>query len=156
MAILYRHYDPDVQGGPRRIAPKAGIPNTWKDEVSFGASQDTVKLLPFHSSKGLEYPIVVIPGAGLLPKPDEATEEDAQPALRGDDAGDIATDCDRGSQRLRGGRRGLVEFVAQAMRKVGADDTAIQSVGEGIHSDPIGTQMRTAIPSTLVAPLLPL
>jgi ATP-dependent exoDNAse (exonuclease V) beta subunit len=37
-----------------------------------------VKLLPFHSSKGLEYPIIVIPGAGLLPTPDKATEEDAR------------------------------------------------------------------------------
>ena len=57
---------------------KGGIPNTWKDDVTFGESQDTVKLLPFHSSKGLEYPIIVIPGAGLLPTPDKATEEDAR------------------------------------------------------------------------------
>ena len=41
-------------------------------------AQDTVKLLPFHSSKGLEYPIIVIPGAGLLPTQDKATEEDAR------------------------------------------------------------------------------
>lgn len=78
MAILYRHYDP-VCKVVRAELRRAGIPNTWKDEVSFGEHQDTVKLLPFHSSKGLEYPIVVIPGAGLLPKPDEeANEEDAR------------------------------------------------------------------------------
>ncbi|KAF0166627.1 MAG: hypothetical protein FD157_575 [Rhodocyclaceae bacterium] len=77
MAILYRHYDP-VCKTVRTELRKAGIPNTWKDDVTFGESQDTVKLLPFHSSKGLEYPIIVIPGAGLLPTPDEATEEDAR------------------------------------------------------------------------------
>ena len=77
MAILYRHYDP-VCKTVRTELRRAGIPNTWKDDVSFGGSQDTVKLLPFHSSKGLEYPIIVIPGAGLLPTPSEATEEDAR------------------------------------------------------------------------------
>lgn len=77
MAILYRHYDP-VCKTVRTELRKAGIPNTWKDDVTFGENQDTVKLLPFHSSKGLEYPIIVIPGAGLLPTPSEATEEDAR------------------------------------------------------------------------------
>jgi hypothetical protein len=77
MAILYRHYDP-VCKTVRAELRRAGIPNTWKDDVSFGEHQDTVKLLPFHSSKGLEYPIVVIPGAGLLPKTAEATEEEAR------------------------------------------------------------------------------
>lgn len=77
MAILYRHYDP-VCKAVRAELRKAGIPNTWKDDVSFGDKQDTVKLLPFHSSKGLEYPIIVIPGAGLLPTPEEANEEEAR------------------------------------------------------------------------------
>lgn len=77
MAILYRHYDP-VCKAVRAELRRAGIPNTWKDDVLFGEHQDTVKLLPFHSSKGLEYPIVVIPGTGLLPKPDEVSEEDAR------------------------------------------------------------------------------
>ena len=77
MAILYRHYDP-VCKTVRAELRRAGIPNTWKDDVSFGEHQDTVKLLPFHSSKGLEYPIIVIPGAGLLPKSDEANEEEAR------------------------------------------------------------------------------
>jgi hypothetical protein len=56
----------------------AGIPLTWKKDVTFAESQDTVKLLPFHSSKGLEYPIVVIPGAGLLPTPADASQDEAR------------------------------------------------------------------------------
>lgn len=77
MAILYRHYDPvckTVRGELRH----AGIPTTWKNDIQFGDQQDTVKLLPFHSSKGLEFPIVVIPGAGLMLPPDLAKEEDAR------------------------------------------------------------------------------
>jgi len=77
MAILYRHYDP-VCKTIRAQLRKAGIPNSWKDDITFDASQDTVKLLPFHSSKGLEYPIVVIPGAGLLPETLQASEEESR------------------------------------------------------------------------------
>ncbi|MCZ7655324.1 MAG: hypothetical protein M5R42_15190 [Rhodocyclaceae bacterium] len=50
MAILYRHYDP-VCKAVRAELRRAGIPNTWKDDVSFGEHQDTVKLLPFHSKQ---------------------------------------------------------------------------------------------------------
>ena len=77
IAILYRHYDP-VCKAVRAELRRAGIPNTWKDDVKFGEGQDTVKLLPFHSSKGLEYSIVVIPGAGLLPAPDMLNDEEAR------------------------------------------------------------------------------
>lgn len=77
MAVLYRHYDP-VCKAIRAELRKAAIPNTWKEDISFSDTQDTVKLMPFHSSKGLEYPVVAIPGAGLLPTPDKATEEDAR------------------------------------------------------------------------------
>jgi superfamily I DNA/RNA helicase len=37
---------------------------------------DTVKVVTFHSSKGLEYPVVAIPGLGYLPneREDEAQE----------------------------------------------------------------------------------
>jgi hypothetical protein len=77
MAILYRHYDPvckDVRAQLRRV----GIPTTWKDDVQFTSEQDTVKLLPFHSSKGLEFPLVVIPGAGLMSSPNEGSDEEAR------------------------------------------------------------------------------
>jgi len=38
--------------------------------------EDAVKLVTMHSSKGLEFPLVIIPGLGALPKPgkDEADE----------------------------------------------------------------------------------
>lgn len=76
MAILYRHYDP-VCKTIRAELRKAGVPNTWKDDVTFGEAQDTVKLIPFHSSKGLEFPVIVIPGTDLS-RSTEPSEEEAR------------------------------------------------------------------------------
>lgn len=69
MAVLYRHY-PTCKA-VRAALTKLGIPATWKDDIRFDAAQDTVRLLPFHSSKGLEFPLVVIPGANSLASEDE-------------------------------------------------------------------------------------
>jgi superfamily I DNA/RNA helicase len=61
MAVLYRHWEP-VGKTVNSVFRLAGIPLTWKDNIRFGDKQDTVKLLPFHSGKGLEFPLVAIPG----------------------------------------------------------------------------------------------
>lgn len=74
MAILYRYYEP-ICKTIRAELRKAGVPNTWKDDVTFGEAQDTVKLIPFHSSKGLEFPIIVIPGTDLARSADASEEE---------------------------------------------------------------------------------
>lgn len=71
MAVLYRHYEP-VGQTVNSVFRLAGIPVTWKDAVRFGPRQDTVKLLPFHRSKGLEFPLVAIPGIGREDGGDEA------------------------------------------------------------------------------------
>lgn len=39
---------------------------------------DTVKLITMHSSKGLEFPLVIIPGLGSLPKPGKNENEEAR------------------------------------------------------------------------------
>jgi hypothetical protein len=39
---------------------------------------DTVKLITMHSSKGLEFPLVIIPGLGSLPKPGKDEAEEAR------------------------------------------------------------------------------
>ncbi len=74
MAVLYRHWDP-VGKTVNSAFRLAGIPVTWKDNIRFGDKQDTVKLLPFHSSKGLEFPMVGIPGLGLKEKGSNPEEE---------------------------------------------------------------------------------
>ncbi len=50
---------------------EAGIPVEWlqQDNISrrYHHNEDSVKVLTFHSSKGLEFPVVAIPGLGYLP-----------------------------------------------------------------------------------------
>ena len=50
---------------------QAGIPVEWinrdKDSRNYDATQDSIKLVTMHSSKGLEFPIVCIPGLGSMP-----------------------------------------------------------------------------------------
>jgi len=58
---------------------RAGIPSRLAEgngKSSLFVVDDTVKLVTMHSSKGLEFPLVIIPGLGSLPKPgkDEADE----------------------------------------------------------------------------------
>lgn len=77
MAILYRHWDP-VGKAVNEVLQKAGIPYSWKDKIEFGDKQDTVKLLPFHSSKGLEFPVVAIPGADMGTAEKKIDEEEAR------------------------------------------------------------------------------
>ncbi len=58
----------------------AGIPVAWLnhqgDARAAAADPDSVKVVTFHSSKGLEYPVVAIPGLGYLPyaREDETAE----------------------------------------------------------------------------------
>ncbi len=77
MAVLYRRWDP-VGKSVSELLRKACIPFTWKDEIKFGSTQDTVKLLPFHSSKGLEFQVVAIPGADMETAKHKVDEEEAR------------------------------------------------------------------------------
>ena len=80
MAVLYRtHFM-----GEETVAGfnKVGIPIEWlhKDKQSrhFESRSDTVKVMTIHSSKGLEFPVVAIPGIGYLPLKDLDTNEEAR------------------------------------------------------------------------------
>ena len=50
---------------------KAGVPVECllesKEKMSYDPARDAVKIMTMHSSKGLEFPLVVIPGVGALP-----------------------------------------------------------------------------------------
>jgi len=77
IAVLYRY---GWQGDKLREAlTRAEIPcrvAEGKDKNSLFVVKDCVKLITMHSSKGLEFPLVIIPYLGQLPKPgeDEAYE----------------------------------------------------------------------------------
>jgi hypothetical protein len=61
---------------------EAGIPVTWLQENKqtrhFDGSLDNVKILTLHSSKGLEFPVVAIPGIGYLPYKNNDSSEEAR------------------------------------------------------------------------------
>lgn len=77
MAVLYRNYDPVGKLMNQKLK-SAGVPVSWQKEVKFTNEQDTVKLITMHSSKGLEFPFVAIPGLGLMPDKDAAVEDEAR------------------------------------------------------------------------------
>ena len=60
---------------------RAGIPSRLAEgngKSSLFVVEDTVKLVTMHSSKGLEFPLVIIPGLGSLPKPGKDEAEEAR------------------------------------------------------------------------------
>ncbi len=64
MAVLYRGaYDQKVMF---EALSKAHIPFVGKTNMSFDEKEERVKLLTFHSSKGLEFPFVAIPSGKII------------------------------------------------------------------------------------------
>jgi superfamily I DNA/RNA helicase len=49
-----------------------------KERKKFKPSEDSVKIMTMHSSKGLEFPVVAIPGLGFLPLKDMDSREEAK------------------------------------------------------------------------------
>jgi hypothetical protein len=80
MAIIYRvkFMGEEVMNRLRR----AGIPVEWLqgswESRHFDSSADSVKVMTMHSSKGLEFPVVAIPGVGYLPWKDFDPAEEAR------------------------------------------------------------------------------
>lgn len=77
MAILYRNWYP-VGKLINDAFAAAGIPITDHKKIEFGNKQDTVKLITYHSSKGLEFPLVAIPGVCIQTGDDIAIEDEAR------------------------------------------------------------------------------
>lgn len=77
MAVLYRNWDP-VGKVINDAFAAAGIPITGHKKIEFGDKQDTVKLITFHSSKGLEFPLVAIPGVCISTDDDKAAKDEAR------------------------------------------------------------------------------
>ena len=79
IAVLYRY---DWQGDKLREAlTHAGIacrPAEGKDKSSLFVVKDCVKLITMHSSKGLEFPLVIIPYLGQMPKAGEDENREAR------------------------------------------------------------------------------
>ena len=78
MAILYRRYNVGQQLS--ELLVRKGIPCQWQQDnkQSYTPLHDSVKLITMHSSKGLEFPMVCIPGMGLSAKADDDVQQEAR------------------------------------------------------------------------------
>lgn len=114
IAILYR----SKWMGERlfRELQAFGLPVDWlnqdRDSRNFDPSVQSIKLMTMHSSKGLEFPVVFIPGLGYLPNPHQAIAEEARllyvAMTRAIEV--LVLTCDRPSR--------FVERIQQALEKV--------------------------------------
>ncbi len=77
MAVIYRDY-PRIGKTVLATLRKAGIPVTYQDDITFAEKEDTVKFLTMHSCKGLEFPLVAIPGAGRAEVDEGRKDEEAR------------------------------------------------------------------------------
>lgn len=77
MAVIYRYRFIGEEVAARLQA--AGISTEWLKETGgegpSSAGNDSVKLVTFHSSKGLEFQVVALPGLGFLPGRGDESEE---------------------------------------------------------------------------------
>ena len=76
MAVIYRHYG--IANQLSDMLTRRGIPFQWHKKHSYSPSHQSVKLMTMHSSKGLEFPLVCIPGIGASLKKEEDVQEEAR------------------------------------------------------------------------------
>lgn len=78
MAIVYRRYSIGQQMVEKLT--RKGIPCQWQQDKkhSFSPGHNSVKIITMHSSKGLEFPLVCIPGLGAKAKEDEQLQDEAR------------------------------------------------------------------------------
>ncbi|MGG6294979.1 DEAD/DEAH box helicase [Leptolyngbya sp. AN02str] len=77
MAVVYRAKWMAEKVGER--LEQAGIPVAWLNQTeNYDSVHASIKLVTMHSSKGLEFPVVFIPGLGYLPNPHEAPKDEAR------------------------------------------------------------------------------
>ena len=80
MAIIYR----SKWMGERvhRGLQQAGVPVDWINQDlrsrNFDPAAQSMKLMTMHTSKGLEFPVVFIPGVGYLPNRYEEVADEAR------------------------------------------------------------------------------
>jgi superfamily I DNA/RNA helicase len=116
MAVLYRSKFMGEQ--IHRQFEQAQIPIEWvnqnSDSRNFNADALSVKLMTMHSGKGLEFPIVFLPGLGFLPHSQGTPAEEARllyvAMTRAIDR--LIMTCDR--------RSDFAAKVAAALKRVGA------------------------------------
>lgn len=80
MAIAYRYkwMAADIIDRFQQMQLSVEWLNESLDSRHYDPTADTIKMMTLHSSKGLEFPVVVIPGLGRLPHRNEDPAEEAR------------------------------------------------------------------------------
>lgn len=78
MGLIYRRYG--IGKALADVLERRAIPFQWQQPKgsTYSSSHDSVKLITMHSSKGLEFSLVGIPGLGAALKDDELPEDEAR------------------------------------------------------------------------------
>jgi superfamily I DNA/RNA helicase len=78
MAVVYRRYG--IGQKLAEVLARKGIPIQWQQDKrhAYTPAHDSVKLITMHSSKGLEFPLVCIPGIGAPSRDGEAIQDEAR------------------------------------------------------------------------------
>jgi len=78
MALIYRRYG--VGKVLAEVLQRRDIPFQWQQAkgASYSPTHDSVKLITMHSSKGLEFSLVGIPGLGAALKEEDIVEDEAR------------------------------------------------------------------------------
>ena len=78
MAVIYRRYG--IGQKLVDVLARKGIPVQWQQgkRSGYAPAHDSVKVITMHSSKGLEFPFVCIPGIGVPTREDEAIQDEAR------------------------------------------------------------------------------
>ncbi|QDX80689.1 DNA helicase II [Denitratisoma sp. DHT3] len=77
MAVIYREYERDAKL-IRKLLPAHGVPLIYFRDATYANTEDKVTLITMHSCKGLEFPLVVIPGADKLKGTGELAPQEAK------------------------------------------------------------------------------
>lgn len=77
MAVIYREYERDAKL-IRKLLPAHGVPLVYFKDATYASTEDKVTLITMHSCKGLEFPIVVIPGADKIQNAGELVSQEAK------------------------------------------------------------------------------
>ncbi|MBI3096533.1 MAG: NERD domain-containing protein [Rhodocyclales bacterium] len=77
MAVIYRHYNP-VGKTVLATLRSFGVPVTYFKDATFAPAEDAVLAVTMHSCKGLEFPLVLIPGADRIQGAADLPPEEAK------------------------------------------------------------------------------
>jgi len=77
MAVIYREYERDAKV-IRKLLPAFGVPLVYFKDSTGAGDEDKVTLITMHSCKGLEFPLVVIPGADRIGETGELAPQEAK------------------------------------------------------------------------------